>query len=166
MFSCLVKKKDSKSKSCIYHLISLLSNHQSGLIWPIFKYHMYPLTPLLWLCTSWLISWLTTVLCIYWWPRRLMWEHTVSCVMASVKRDMEKMSNWANKLKVTFESHKCKALTISRKRNPTSPWRSDLLFQSLETQTARERWAGNLMCHCCSPGLSTFATAQLELDRN
>ena len=44
-----------------------------------------------------------------------------NCVMASVNRDLERMSNWADNWKVTFESCKCKALTISGKRNPTSP---------------------------------------------
>ncbi|KAI8518904.1 hypothetical protein Bbelb_021610 [Branchiostoma belcheri] len=43
----------------------------------------------------------------------------------SLGRDLQNMSNWAVKWKVTFEPAKCKAMTISRKRNPT---RSDLFF--------------------------------------
>ncbi|XP_019618294.1 PREDICTED: ATP-binding cassette sub-family A member 1-like [Branchiostoma belcheri] len=43
----------------------------------------------------------------------------------SLNRDLQNMSNWAVKWKVTFEPAKCKAMTISRKRNPT---RSDLFF--------------------------------------
>ncbi|KAI8518836.1 hypothetical protein Bbelb_020930 [Branchiostoma belcheri] len=43
----------------------------------------------------------------------------------SLDRDLQNMSNWAVKWKVTFEPAKCKAMTISRKRNPT---RSDLFF--------------------------------------
>ena len=38
---------------------------------------------------------------------------------ASLNMDLERMRNWADKWKVTFEPSKCKALTISRKRNPT-----------------------------------------------
>ena len=44
---------------------------------------------------------------------------------ASLNRDLERMRMWADKWKVTFEPSKCKALTISRKRNPT---REDLFF--------------------------------------
>ena len=46
-------------------------------------------------------------------------------VTASLNRDLEKMRIWADRWKVTFEPSKCKATTISRKRNPT---RLDLLF--------------------------------------
>ncbi|KAI8502616.1 hypothetical protein Bbelb_193180 [Branchiostoma belcheri] len=45
----------------------------------------------------------------------------------SLNRDLQNMSNWAVKWKVTFEPAKCKAMTISRKRNPT---RSDLFFEN------------------------------------
>ena len=38
----------------------------------------------------------------------------------SLNRDLERMNMWADKWKVTFEPTKCKTLTISRKRNPTS----------------------------------------------
>ena len=48
-------------------------------------------------------------------------------ITASLNRDLEKMRTWADKWKVTFEPSKCKAMTISRKRNPT---RLDLLFGS------------------------------------
>ena len=46
---------------------------------------------------------------------------------ASLNRDLEKMRIWADRWKVTFEPSKCKAMTISRKRNPT---RLDLWFGS------------------------------------
>jgi len=46
-------------------------------------------------------------------------------VTASLNRDLEKMRIWADTWKVTFEPSKCKAMTISRKRNPT---KLDLLF--------------------------------------
>ncbi|PIK40190.1 putative RNA-directed DNA polymerase from mobile element jockey-like [Apostichopus japonicus] len=46
-------------------------------------------------------------------------------VTASLNRDLERMRIWAVKWKVTFEPSKCKALTISRKRNPT---KLDLMF--------------------------------------
>ena len=38
---------------------------------------------------------------------------------ASLNRDLDKMRIWADRWKVTFEPSKCKAMTISRKRNPT-----------------------------------------------
>ena len=38
---------------------------------------------------------------------------------ASLNRDLERMRIWADRWKVTFEPSKCKAMTISRKRNPT-----------------------------------------------
>ena len=48
-------------------------------------------------------------------------------ITASLNRDLEKMRIWADRWKVTFEPSKCKAMTISRKRNPT---RLDLWFGS------------------------------------
>ena len=38
---------------------------------------------------------------------------------ASLNRDLERMRIWADRWKVTFEPSKCKAMTISRKTNPT-----------------------------------------------
>ena len=46
-------------------------------------------------------------------------------IVASLSRDLKKMRIWADKWKVTFEPSECKAMTISRKMNPT---RLDLLF--------------------------------------
>ena len=39
---------------------------------------------------------------------------------ASLNRDLHLMKMWADKWKVTFEPSKCKAMTISRKRNPST----------------------------------------------
>ena len=39
---------------------------------------------------------------------------------ASLNRDLHCMKMWADKWKVTFEPSKCKAMTISRKRNPST----------------------------------------------
>ena len=44
---------------------------------------------------------------------------------ASLNRDLENMKRWADKWRVSFEPAKCKALTISRKRQPS---RIDLYF--------------------------------------
>lgn len=41
-------------------------------------------------------------------------------VAASLNRDLNKMKAWADKWKVTFEPTKCKAMMISRKREPSS----------------------------------------------
>ena len=46
-------------------------------------------------------------------------------VFTRLNRDLEKMRVWAAKWKVTFESTKCKALMLSRKRMPAIP---DLYF--------------------------------------
>ncbi|XP_072018264.1 uncharacterized protein [Amphiura filiformis] len=43
----------------------------------------------------------------------------------SLNRDLDKMSIWADRWMVTFEPSKCKAVTISRKRDPT---KLDLLY--------------------------------------
>ena len=40
---------------------------------------------------------------------------------ASLNRDLGEIKAWANKWKVTFESTKCKAMVLSRKRHPFSP---------------------------------------------
>jgi hypothetical protein len=39
---------------------------------------------------------------------------------ASLNRDLHLMKMWADKRKVTFEPSKCKSMTISRKRNPST----------------------------------------------
>ena len=42
-----------------------------------------------------------------------------NAVAASLNRDLSKMHSWANKWKVTFESSKCKAMILSRKKLPS-----------------------------------------------
>ena len=42
-------------------------------------------------------------------------------VIASLNRDLDQMRSWAAKWKVTFVPTKCKAMVLSRKRQPTSP---------------------------------------------
>ena len=44
----------------------------------------------------------------------------LEAIHSSLNRDLERMKIWSDKWKVTFEPTKCKALTISRKRIPTS----------------------------------------------
>ncbi|CAJ1050811.1 hypothetical protein Bbelb_118400 [Xyrichtys novacula] len=46
-------------------------------------------------------------------------------VTASLNKDLENLRKWANAWKVTFEPSKCKAIFLSRKRNPS---RLDLFF--------------------------------------
>ena len=50
---------------------------------------------------------------------------TPKTVTASLNRDLERMRIWADRWKVNVEPSKCKALTISRKWNPT---RLDLML--------------------------------------
>ena len=54
----------------------------------------------------------------------------------SLNRDLEKMRIWADRWKVTFEPSKCKAMTISRKRNPI---KLDLLFGTTKL-AEKESW--------------------------
>ena len=56
-------------------------------------------------------------------------------VTASLNRDGYTMKSWADKWKVTFEPSKCKAMTISRKWNPT---RFDLFFGSTKLAEKNE----------------------------
>ncbi|CAJ1069817.1 hypothetical protein Bbelb_118400 [Xyrichtys novacula] len=46
-------------------------------------------------------------------------------VTASLNKDLENLRKWADACKVTFEPSKCKAIILSKKRNPS---RSDLFF--------------------------------------
>ena len=46
-------------------------------------------------------------------------------VTASLNKDLENIRKWSDAWKVTFEPSKCKALILSRKRNPSRP---DLFF--------------------------------------
>ena len=54
---------------------------------------------------------------------------------ASLNRDLESLKMWADRWKVTFEPSKCKALTISRKRQPT---RTDLYFGNTKLNEVEE----------------------------
>ena len=80
-------------------------------------------------------------------------------VSASLNRDLDRMKSWADNWKVTFEPSKCKAMTISRKRNPT---RCDL-FLVVPKWQKRTSWKfGASLLIASSPGPSTFLTSLHE----
>lgn len=56
-------------------------------------------------------------------------------VAAGLNRDLDRMKAWADDWNVTFEPTKCKAMVMSRKRNPSNP---DLYFGNCKLDLKKE----------------------------